>query len=348
MTTSMPGFDAGDRRQLLETNADPWLSLSIENILREYPHMPWIIANGPEDYRLHRESHPTFFGSFDWHSCVEMYWVAIRLMRLFPGLALENEARETIGSLLTPENIETEAAFFENPAHGSFERPYGWGWLLSLWHELHVWDDPDAVEWHATLAPLAEVLMDGFETWLPKMTYPQRIGMHSNTAFGLVRSWDSMEMHRPELLALVREKATTWFGEDRDYPANYEPSGADFLSAALCEAVLMSRVLPASAFPEWLQGFLPGIEWSQPAALFTPAIVTDASDGQIAHLHGLNLSRAWGFLETAIALGEDDARRPPLEVAIWDHAAASLNQVEGSHYNVEHWLAAYATLLLSR
>lgn len=347
MPDSMIQFDAAARHRLLGKNADDWLALAIENILREYPHMPWIVASGPDSYWLHRDAHPVFFGSFDWHSCVEMYWVAIRVMRLFPGLPHEAEARETINALLTAENVTIERAFFLDPSHGSFERPYGWGWLLQLWHELSVWEDPDGRRWHATLAPLAETIMDRFEAWLPKMTYPQRIGMHANTAFGLVLAWDAIAQERPALLELVRERATTWFADDTDYPARYEPSGADFLSAALSEAVLMGRVLRADAYPGWLEAFLPGIAKAQPEALFTPAVVTDGSDGQIAHLHGLNLSRAWGFLWIAARLPKGDERREVLERAARDHAATSLGEVSGSHYMVEHWLSAYATLVLS-
>lgn len=347
MPDTMIAFDADARYQLLLANADDYLALAVENILREYPHMPWIIASGPESYRLHRDAHPVFFGSFDWHSCVEMYWVAIRMMRLFPGLAHESEARAAIDSLLTPENVATEREFFLNPSHGSFERPYGWGWLLTLWHELTLWDDADGRRWHARLAPLAETIMDRFEAWLPKMTYPQRIGMHANTAFGLVLAWEAIARERPALLELVRERAMTWFADDTEYPARYEPSGADFLSAALTEAVLIGRVLEPDAYPAWLEAFLPGIADGQPDALFTPAVVTDASDGQIAHLHGLNLSRAWGFLWIAGHLPTGDARIDTLERAARDHAAASLHEVSGSHYMVEHWLSAYATLALS-
>lgn len=339
--------DAASRQQLLREQADAWVTLSVENILREYPHMPWIMAEDASSYRLHRESHPAFFGSFDWHSCVEMYWAAARLMRLFPGLPHEAEARRTFDALLTEANIADETAFFRHPGHGGFERPYGWGWLLALWHELGMWDDADAARWHGTLRPLAETIMDRFEGWLPKMTYPQRIGMHANTAFGLSLAWDAVEAHRPGLLGLFRERAMGWFAGDTDYPARYEPSGADFLSAGLCEAELMSRVLPEGGFPGWLEGFLPGLAASEPAALFTPATVSDASDGQIAHLHGLNLSRAWAFTRLAKALPAGDARIPALERAADVHAAASMEQVNGSHYMVEHWLSVYAVLLLT-
>jgi hypothetical protein len=335
------------RRQLLEEHADRWLALAIDNMLLEYPHNPWIIATGPESYRLHRDAHPVFFGSFDWHSCVEMYWVAIRLMRLFPGLSHESRARSVIDSLMTPHKVACEAGFFDIPLHRGFERPYGWGWLLTLWHEMEIADDPDSARWHETLAPLAETIMDLLADWLPKMTYPQRIGMHTNTAFGLDRSWDAVQRHRPELLEVMRQRSLDWFHDDRDYPARFEPSGADFLSPALCEAVLMSRVLGTEAFPGWLAHFLPGIERGEPGQLFTPAIVTDETDGQIAHLHGLNLSRAWAFRTIAEVLPDGDPRTEPLRTAMGTHVAASLGQVEGSDYSVEHWLAAYAVLLLS-
>jgi hypothetical protein len=276
-----------------------------------------------------------------------MYWVAARLMRMFPGLPNEPAARTTIDSLLTAENIRAEKDFFDNLHHAGFERPYGWGWLLMLWHELHLWDDPDATRWHSTLAPLANTLMDRFAAWLPKVTYPQRIGMHGNTAFGLTLAWPALRHHRPELLEQIREQVYGWFAADVDYPANYEPSGADFLSPALCEAVLMGRVLSTNDYPGWLERFLPLLIYAQPPALFTPAVVTDDSDGQIAHLHGLNLSRSWAFLQIAALLRHGDVRHPVLTRAAEEHAATSLEQVQASDYMVEHWLAAYAVLLLS-
>jgi hypothetical protein len=340
-------FDTRHRLGLLESHANDWLELAVKNILQEYPNMPWIIATGPDSYRTHRESHPTFFGSFDWHSCVEMYWVAARLMRMFPNLPHEVQARRTIGTLLTSDNIRVEEAFFLDSNHRGFERPYGWGWLLKLWHELALWNDVDAARWHATLDPLANTLMDRFAAWLPKMTYPQRMGMHGNTAFALTLAWPALQRHRPDLLETIREQAYGWFAADVDYPANYEPSGADFLSPALCEAVLMSHVLTPSDYHGWLGRFLPLLIHGQPSALFTPVVVTDASDGQIAHLHGLNLSRAWAFLSIAGQLPSDDFRIPMLARAAEEHAASSLEQVSASDYMVEHWLAAYAMLVLS-
>lgn len=346
----VPGetFDQNARLDLLRHTANAYISTAVSNATQEYPHMAWIVASGPESYRTHRELHPAFYGSFDWHSCVEMHWTIVRLLRLFPRPGREDRARQTLGELLTPGNIAQEVEFFHHPLHRSFERPYGWGWLLTLWHEMELWDDPDGCYWASTIAPLAEVIMDHLGDWLPKMTYPQRIGMHSNTAFGLSLAWNAVERHRPELLEIIRSSAMRWFAEDRAYPAHYEPSGADFLSAGLCEAELMSRVLSRESFPAWLKGFLPELAHSQPAQLFTPAIVSDGSDGQIAHLHGLNLSRAWAFIRLAQSLPAGDARIGPLISAARNHANTSIGQVLDSNYMVEHWLAAYATLLLSQ
>ena len=336
-----------ERLAMLRENAATYVGVALENMVREYPHMPLFMATGPEAYRPHRELHPAFFGSFDWHSCVEMHWLTVRLLRLVPALHGQVRARATLEALLTPGNLAREAAFFAAPHHRTLERPYGWGWLLALTYELRTWDDPDARRWAEAIAPLADVLMDRLQEWIPRLTYPQRIGMHGNTAFGLSLAWDAATLVRPALQATMREAALRWFAGDTDYPAHYEPSGADFLSPALCEAELMVRVLPATAFARWLDRFLPGLAEGMPPSLFTPVTVSDATDGQIAHLHGLNLSRAWAFLRLAGALPHDDPRVPALHAAARRHADASLHAAIGTDYMVEHWLVAYAVLLLS-
>ncbi|HKG24514.1 MAG TPA: DUF2891 family protein, partial [Thermomicrobiales bacterium] len=197
----------------------------------------------------------------------------------------------------------------------------------------------------------AERLADSLAAWLPVLTYPQRTGVHPNTAFALSRSYDYARLLADRgddaLLAAIDASARRWFHGDTDYPAHYEPSGADFLSAALCEAELISRLLDPSSFPEWLGRFLPDLAESHPTVLFQPVTVSDSTDGQIGHLHGLNLSRAWAFTALADRLPADDARIPPLLAAAERHADAALSHVAGSDYMVEHWLAAYATLLLS-
>lgn len=344
-------FDEPHRTEMARERAADYLRVALDGITREYPHMPYIIATGPESYRTHREFHPAFYGCFDWHSCVEMHWVVVRLLRRFPDAGPDVEARATLDALLTAEHLATEARFFGDPKHRSLERPYGWGWLLTLAYELMSWDDPDARRWSTALQPLADVLTDNFLAWLPRLTYPQRTGVHPNTAFGLSRSYDYAsqlaERGDGRLRTAIGHAAEVWFAADTDYPAHYEPSGADFLSAALCEAELMSRIVEPRQLPGWLRRFLPDLSRGRPESLFQPATVSDPTDGQIAHLHGLNLSRAWAFTALAARLPTGDNRIAPMLEAAERHAEASLPLVAGSDYMVEHWLAAYATLLLT-
>ncbi|HRA49051.1 MAG TPA: DUF2891 domain-containing protein [Thermomicrobiales bacterium] len=340
------GLTRQHRDQLLATNAAGYLATAMENIVREYPVAVILTAVGPQPIPTHRELHPAFFGCFDWHSCVELHWVIVRILRLHPDVDGAHEARLLLRDLLTDANLATELAFFQQPQHRGWERPYGWGWFLTLHHELTLWDDPDGRAWSTATAPLAEHLAAAFQTWLPKLTYPVRCGFHPNTAFALARALPYAKAHDGELTALIRERAITWFGTDTDYPAHYEPSGSDFLSAALTEAELMAALLPADEFAGWFDSFLPNIAASEPAALFQPAVVSDPSDGHIAHLHGLNLYRASAMCRIAEVLPPNDARIPVLQVAAHHHTKASLAMVSGTDYMVEHWLAAYAALLL--
>ena len=308
----------------------------------------YITAPGP--LRAPRELHPAFFGSLDWHSCVEMHWVLVRLLRLFPDLAIAPEARAALDEDLASEKLAVEAAFCADPAHRGFERPYGWGWALTLADELAGWEDADATRWLANLTPLADVLRERLIEWLPKATYPVRMGLHGNSAFGLslalgyartrARAGDGA------LERAIGDAASRWFAGDRDYPARFEPSGSDFLSPALTEAELVRALLDENAFVRWLDAFLPTLASGEPSSLLKLAIVSDPSDGQGAHLHGLNLSRAFCMRRIAEALPAGDRRLDVLAASIDAHADASLSAVVGSHYMVEHWLAAYAVLLL--
>ncbi len=344
-------FDLEHRRALLRAHAAAYVNVALEGITREFPVMPYFIATGPGPYPTHRELHPAFYGSFDWHSDVEMHWVIIPLLRMFPEEVTGEAARKVLNLHLTPQNIATEMEFFANPNHKTLERPYGWGWLLTLAYELETWEDPEGERWAAAVKPLADLLTANFKTWLPKLTYSQRIGLHANSAFSLSRSLDyaGLLASRGEsgLLTVIQDSAARWFWDDTDYPARYEPSGADFLSPALAEAELMSRILEPAVFADWLTTFLPGLADSEPSTIFEPAEVSDPTDGQIAHLHGLNLSRAWSYTALAARLPQDDARIAPMLASAERHAEASLPQVAGSDYMVEHWLAVYAVLLLS-
>ena len=311
-----------------------------------------------------------FYGSLDWHSCVEMHWLLVRLLRAAPGHIPADEVRRALDARFTEEALRAEARFVADPRGGPSGRPYGWGWALALVHEAgelardagraddgggtpgaQPGEPGDGARWSANLRPLADAITARLLDWLPVQTYPIRYGIHVNSAFGLSRAlphaMDLAAAGDPALLAAITDAADRWYGADIDYPGGWEPSGSDFLSAALVEAELMASLLPAEKFTAWLDGFLPGLAEGEPAPLFTPATVSDSSDGQIAHLHGLNASRAWCWRRLAETLPEGDRRTEPMLAAARRHAAAALPHVVGDDYMVEHWLAAYAVLLLS-
>lgn len=334
------------RLAVLRENAAAYVRTALACIDREYPHAPMIYAVAPGPYPRHRDQHPAFYGSLDWHSAVEMHWVLVRLLRLAgPALpdGLAGRARDALGAHLTPSHLQTEAEFFASGFGRSRERPYGWGWLLTLAHELSGWDDPDGRAWDDAVRPLAEVLTANLLAWLPTQTYPVRGGLHPNSAFGLLRSYGwAAAASDGELRAAIDDAVRRWYLADTDYPAHYEPSGSDFLSPVLAEAELVSRVLPAAEFADWFGRFLPGAASSEPVQLFAPVTVSDPSDGQLAHLAGLNLSRAWSMAAVAGALPAGSAAAAALTASAAVHAEAGLPYVVGGDYMVEHWLAAYA------
>ncbi|RIQ28603.1 DUF2891 domain-containing protein [Jiangella rhizosphaerae] len=330
------------RLDLLHENAAAYARTALACIDREYPHLPMIYAVEPGPYPQHRDQHPAFYGSLDWHSAVEMHWMLVRLLRLAGAslpTGLADEVRAGLGAHLTPSNLEREAEFFASGIGRTRERPYGWGWLLTLTHELSLWSgDPDGAAWAAAVRPLSDVLTANLLAWLPAQTYPVRGGLHPNSAFGLLRSYDGATA---ELRDAIHDAVGRWYLDDTDYPAQYEPSGSDFLSPALAEAELVARVLPGEDFAAWFGRFLPGAASSSPSQLFEPVTVSDPSDGQLAHLAGLNLSRAWSMLAIAAAL-PDGAPAAALTASAERHAVPGLPYVVGGDYMVEHWLAAYA------
>jgi hypothetical protein len=326
---------------LARKDAETYAAVALANVRREFPAYVVYIAEEPAAPPTSRELHPAFYGSLDWHSCVEMHWVLVRLLRL--GLVSDPEIRRALDENLSTEALGAEAAFFAAPQHSFIERPYGWGWLLRLVHELSEWEDDDAGRWAANLEPLVDVLVGRLLDWLPKADYPVRAGVHPNSAFGLSLALPYARKENADLEAAIVEAALRWYGDDVGYPAAWEPSGSDFLSPVLTEAELMQSVLEPAEFVVWFDRLLPEL----PAALLEPAAVSDPSDGQIAHLHGLNLSRAWCMRRIAEALGEDDARVGLLHEAAERHARASLPFVSGVDYMLDHWLPAYAVLLLT-
>ncbi len=259
--------------------------------------------------------HPAFYGSYDWHSSVHGHWMLVRLVRLFPDLKEAAEIRAVLGAHLTAENLKAEADYFARKESKSFERPYGWAWLLKLAQELNGWDDPDGKSWAKNLRPLADVIVARYLDFFPKQTYPIRTGVHPEHGVWAVVCSRLREIDRAilDLTRLVEERARAYFGADTDVPAAWEPGGADFFSPSLIEADLMRRVLPPREFRAWFARFLPGAAKSEPTALFQPATVTDRTDPQLVHLDGLNLSRAWCMRSIAAALPAGDPARAALE-----------------------------------
>jgi hypothetical protein len=334
--------------KLTREQASAFARLALAAIRKEYPNKPGDVLNSPRDVKPPREMHPAFYGSFDWHSSVHGHWLLVRLLRLFPDLPERKDARDALDNHLTAKNLRAEADYFSQPNRQSFERTYGWAWLLKLAEELHRWDDPDAKRWSKNLRPLTDILVARYLAFLPKQTYPIRTGVHPNTAFGLAFALDYARAagHRP-LRQLVERRSRDYFGKDAGIPAAWEPGGADFFSPSLMEADLMRRVLPAGEFAGWLRRFLPGLEKAEPKSLLVPATVSDRSDPQLVHLDGLNLSRAWCMRGVAAALPAGDAARKVLDEAAARHAAAALRHVASGEYAGEHWLASFAVYLLS-
>jgi hypothetical protein len=319
--------------------------LALSHITREYPNALHHVLNGPSDVRGPRDLHPIFFGSLDWHSCVHGYWLLATILRLFPENAESHEVGELFDARLTTANIQGELEYLGQPLRNTFERPYGWAWLLMLAAELNRHATDDGRRWSETLKPLAEEFVRRFLAFLPKATYPTRVGTHFNSAFALTLALEYAEVASDDALRkLLIDKANTWYRDDADSQA-WEPGGDDFLSATLMEAECMRRVLNATDFREWLERFLPRLGEREPKTLFEPAIVSDRTDGKIAHLDGLNLSRGWCWRSLAIVWPDADPRHEIALDAAEAHLAAGLPQVAGD-YMGEHWLATFALLAL--
>ena len=307
------------------------------HVTKEYPHKLDHVLTSDEDALTPRALHPIFFGSFDWHSCVHAWWTLLTVKRLFRHIPEAAAISELADSSFTREKVGTELAYLARPSTRGFERPYGWAWLL----QLHLEATRHQENWAAHLEPLARTFAQRLQGYLEVLTYPIRVGTHFNTAFALILSLEWAEAFDARLADQIRDRARDWFGADRECQA-WEPGGDEFLSPSLIEALCMARTQPA-IFPTWFAEFLPRVSRHEPATLFTPAIVSDRSDGKIAHLDGLNLSRAWCWRSIALLL-------PPSERAVaagaaGKHLAAALPHIAGD-YMGEHWLASFALLAL--
>ena len=315
--------------------------VAVENIGREYPNAPGHLLRGAEDLLPPRALHPAFFGSYDWHSSVHQHWLLVRLLRLGLAGTEADAARAALSATVTRPNLEVEAAFLrERP---SFERTYGWAWLLKLGDELAAGADADSRAWTSALAPAVDAVRDLWLAHLPRATYPIRAGTHANSAFGLALAFDHARASGDTAFEQALATHTlAWFAADRHYPAHLEPGGDDFLSGALMEAALLTRLLDAAAFDTWFSSFLP----DAPVAIVEPAIVADRSDPKGAHLDGLNWSRAWCWNRIADALADGD-RSAACRRAATAHIDAAKPHLFSGEYAADHWVTSFALLALT-
>jgi len=349
VTQSVSPSSAGRSVNTLDADtAAHFARLALAHVAREYPNKLDHILLDDEDVQSPASLHPVFFGSFDWHSCVHGYWLMATVARKFPRLDESARIAACFDTYFTEARMAVEVDYARHAARGAFERPYGWAWLLMLAAELERHDTEAGQRWAATLAPLTACFVDRFLAFLPKATYPVRVGTHYNTAFALRLALEyadasSLPAAR-ELGLLVRATARRWYAGDHDCQA-WEPSGDDFLSSALIEAECMRWVLSPEAFHDWFAEFLPRLSQGEPSTLLQPAEVSDRSDDKIAHLDGLNLSRGWCWRALAGTMAVGDMRRAQAMQAVDRHLAASLPWVAGD-YMGEHWLATFALLAL--
>src|SRR6266702_3007812 len=336
-----PGFD--------EKAAERFAKLALACVEKEYPNKISHVLNSDKDVAPPHKLTPAFYGCYDWHSSVHGHWLLVRLLRTFPDAPFAAAARDALGKSLTAENLKREAAYIRGEGRASFERPYGLAWLLQLCAELREWDDEQVREMSVNLRPLEDAAVERLKNWLPKLSHPVRIGEHDQTAFGLGLILDYARSTKNDSLAkLVTESARKFFLNDKNCPLNYEPSGEDFLSPCLGAADVMRRVLSQDEFAKWLKEFLPQIPTSASANWLQPVVSPDPSDPKLAHLDGLNLSRAWMLEGIVSALPADDARRPALSAAADAQRRAGLAAVTGAHYEGGHWLGSFAVYLTTR
>lgn len=322
--------------------------LALACVHQEYPNKIAHVMSSDEDVAAPRDLTPIFYGCFDWHSSVHGHWLLVRLLRLHPEAEFAAAATAALELSFQAEKVAHELRYMSHEHRASFERPYGVAWLLQLLTELREWDHPLARQWRATLEPLEAAYVRNMSDWLAKLAYPIRTGEHAQTAFAFALFIDWARVAGDEAFAaLVIERSRAFYLGDVDCPLAYEPGGQDFLSPCLAEADLMRRVMSPAAYAEWLQGFLPAIARQGSSQWLPLAVVTDRTDGKLAHLDGLHLSRAWALDGMASALPSSDPRIGAIKAAAREQGQAGLAAVTGEHYEGGHWLGSFATYLVT-
>jgi hypothetical protein len=329
--------------------AQRFANLALACVHKEYPNHISHTLNSDADAAPPRKLTPAFYGCYDWHSSVHGHWLLVRLVRTSPDASFVQPAREALRQSLTAENLAQEAAYLRGEGRSSFERPYGLAWLLQLVAELREWDDPQAKGMAANLHPLEEAALERLKNWLPKLSNPVRIGEHDQTAFALGLILDYAHGNGDQKFAeLVVSRANHFYLSDKNCPLAYEPSGEDFLSPCLAEADLMRRVLPSQEFARWLRIFMPQISTPVADNWLQPVVSPDPSDPKLAHLDGLNLSRAWMLEGIAAGLPKTDKRLASIMATAEAHRRAGLAAVTGEHYEGGHWLGSFAVYLVTK
>src|SRR5579862_7903025 len=337
-----------DERQFDVKSADRFAKLALACVNKEYPNHISHTLTSDADVAPPRKLTPAFYGCYDWHSSVHGHWLLVRLVRTFPNADFVSQAREALTQSLTAETIAQEARYLNAEGRASFERPYGLAWLLQLVAELREWDDPQGKEMSSTLEPLERAAIERLSNWLPKLSNPVRIGEHDQSAFAMGLMLDYAQGSREQQFAkLIESRARQFYANDTNCPLSYEPSCEDFLSPCLGEADLMRRVLPNREFARWLSAFLPQIGATGTSAWLVPVVSPDPGDPKLAHLDGLNLSRAWMLEGIASALSKDDKRTEAILAAAEAHQRAGLAAVTGEHYEGGHWLGSFAVYLVT-
>ena len=333
--------------------ADRFSALALTCVHQEFPNKISRTTATAEEIGRPKKIFPAFYGCFDWHSSVHGHWLLVRLLRVGPqDAAWRDEAIAKLNQSFTAENIAGEVVNYNRPEGGSWERPYGLAWYLQLTAELRDWakenNDPQAKEWLKILEPLETDIAGGLKAWLPKLAYPIRLGTHNQSAFafGLMLDWARVAGDT-EMERLIIERSKAFHMGDKNCPLAYEPSGEDFLSPCLMEADLMRRMMSTAEFSVWLTDFMPTIPTNGSGDWLAPGIVKDASDGKLVHLDGVNSSRAWNLYNIARSLPEGDARKASLVAAAKIHADTGVAAVSAEHYSGSHWLASFATYLMT-
>ena len=333
---------------LTEESAEYLSEFPLKNILREYPNCLIHVMNNDSEVVTPKKLHPAFYGCYDWHSAVHGHWMLIRLMRLFPNLSKKQKIIKVVNQTITYKNIKMEVEYFENPDRRSFERPYGWAWLLKLTEELTLCCSEESGKWLAILQPLTDIIVNRFLEFLPKQKHPIRRGIHDNTAFALNLALDySKSVQNSKLAHLITQTSMKYYCCDLSAPVNWEPNGDDFLSPSLVEVDLMKKILGVNEFSIWLDNFLPGLKNGKLENLFTPVAGFDREDPKFTHLDGLNFCRAWCFYNLAQHFDKGSKIHSKLIDSRTSHAQEALNSISKGGYGGEHWLASFAVYMFS-